>query len=290
MSLDIIIRDDDINYFTTTSEIDEAYGNLHYNNNVTINFGVVPRIIPSITGCVPSRFWAAKKSYRLGENQALVRYLKDGIKKRKFGIMMHGVTHEYIHVRGVSKPEYFHANYGCDVLRAEREYLENIFMIDIDGFIPPGNYISPKYYEMVSKEFRYLFNVPSMLKSSRNLNIMNVWWWLRRVYSYYFDLEYPHRKRINGYDFASVDLSPTTDYKKLGKRLKGYIKSENRYLIVLATHYWEMGGLDYAGESVAEQFLKFVDGLKEDGVNFLNVNLMNLEETQNEKYTNLRVL
>ena len=289
MSLDIILRDDDINYFTTTSEIDEAYGNLLRKYNLAVNFGVVPRIIPSITGCVPSRYWGVKKSYRIGENQQLVRYLVDGIRAQRFGIMMHGVTHEYVPVRGVSKPEYYHVNYGFDVLRTERKYLENLFRISINGFIPPGNYVRPTYYAMISKEFTYVFNVPSLLKNSRNLNIMNVWWWLRRAYSHCFDLEYPHRKRLAGYDIASIDLSPNTDYKKLREKLNRYIKSENKYLIVLATHYWEMGGFDYAGESVAEKFHTFVTELKEADVTFLNVNQMNLEGSLNEKYTNIRV-
>ena len=203
--------------------------------------------------------------------------------------MMHGVSHEYVVKRKVPRPEFEHKQHAIDRILAEKRYLGETFGVEINSFVPPGNYLSPGSYKQLEAIFPILFNVPSLTRASRPWTVGNIWWYAKRVVCQFSGLDFPHRQRKEGIDLASIDLSPATDFKQLYQSLEHYIYSDKKYLVVLATHYWEISGVTVNGGSMAREFLEFAMRLKENGVNFLNVQKIFLGGCINEKYSNIRI-
>jgi len=286
MPVDILIRDDDVNFFTEVSELDLAYSKLF--PVIPINFAVVPFIVPSVTGCVQSKHWGSEKQYPIDTNRELVLYVKKLTGKYKCNIMMHGITHQYKFRKGVALAEFAHSDHSSRIIKESLAYLENTFSTNIIGFVPPSNYVSASAYNKIVKIFPYLFNVPSLKKISRPLTASNIWWWGRRWSSVIMDSLLNHRQRSLGVDLSSIDLSSRTDFNELFKKLKLIHEDERKVVIVLATHYWEMGGDSVDGTPMNLEFIRFVNSSLSEGINFINLDQLDAG-VKNEKYSNIRV-
>lgn len=159
-----IIRDDDINYHFQADQLEKWYS------------GIID--ICPISVCIPAfvkgdffkwvnifenhlpynqQEWLDdNKIYKIGENLQLVAYLKDLLKEGKIGISMHGIFHrndemEYGEVKNnfIRGAEFYTNRDYYTLLKEAKDYLSDLFDIQVCSFTPPQNMINKKGLEAV---------------------------------------------------------------------------------------------------------------------------------------------
>lgn len=130
------IRDDDLCYFTDPAELREAYDALPV--AVPVSFAVVP-----FQGCtempsVPSNRRSGDAEFPVGDNEAVVDYLRDALADGSAAVMQHGYNHVYYE----DGPEFVAGDDLDDRLRRGRDHLEATFHTEVDTFVPPSNQLS----------------------------------------------------------------------------------------------------------------------------------------------------
>ena len=98
----ILIRDDDVNYFTKIEDLNSVYGFI-FERNIPINFAVIPNVDASAKTIstnypknsyepfIPEEFQGKENQFPIDENHKLVEFLKS-LKKAEF--LLHGFTHK----------------------------------------------------------------------------------------------------------------------------------------------------------------------------------------------------
>ncbi len=95
----ILIRDDDINYFTTINMLESIYSNA-WENQFKVILSVIPYQKAINDVCIPPNVRNSKKCYSLENNKDLCLFLKDKISHNHVEIIQHGVSHALIDGRG----------------------------------------------------------------------------------------------------------------------------------------------------------------------------------------------
>lgn len=131
-----IIRDDDLNYFSTPADIERWYADI-FAEGIPVGFSAIPFVSPhsDVHPFYPpeTALQVEDKEYPIGGNQELVAYVKGN---PLVEILQHGTTHET--VNGVF--EYARQVPPQDALRG-REELERAFGTTVDIFVPPHDWI-----------------------------------------------------------------------------------------------------------------------------------------------------
>ncbi len=98
----VLIRDDDVNYFTKTEDLNRVYGFI-FEREIPINFAIIPNVDASaktISNNYPENsyepfiteeFRGGKKQFQINKNLVLIKFLKS-IKNAEF--LLHGFTHK----------------------------------------------------------------------------------------------------------------------------------------------------------------------------------------------------
>ena len=86
------IRDDDTSFFTTPDELEHAYGEVTQWGPVSL--AVVPFHRAGTSKAVPEKFRGRGSVHPLHGNRPLVEYLRAGVSKGSFEIMLHGYHHD----------------------------------------------------------------------------------------------------------------------------------------------------------------------------------------------------
>ena len=98
----ILIRDDDVNYFTKIEDLNSVYGFI-FERNIPINFAVIPNVDASAKTIstnypknsyepfIPEEFRGKENQFPIDENHKLIEFLKS-LKKAEF--LLHGFTHK----------------------------------------------------------------------------------------------------------------------------------------------------------------------------------------------------
>ena len=163
----ICFRDDDTNFYTKVEELEKAYGK--YWGEIPIMLACVPFVHGAcyqINKCagknnsekiVALREWEMgadsdtlteyHKLSPLGDNEELVSTLRKLIEEKKVSIAQHGITHRFYD----DGPEMLHQHYAYQFLRDGKEYLEKIFEMPINIFVPPSNTIDYKSTQYLRK-------------------------------------------------------------------------------------------------------------------------------------------
>lgn len=160
-----IIRDDDVSYHFQANQLYKWYN------------GIVD--ICPISICIPpfikgnffegiyridhhiKRTWEERMAdgiYKIGDNQALVEYIKELIYQKKASVGLHGIHHrndeEFARIpvksNYIGGAEFFSQNDYTKELGDAKKYLEDIFNVDINYFTPPQNMINSKGLKAVS--------------------------------------------------------------------------------------------------------------------------------------------
>jgi hypothetical protein len=132
-----VIRDDDLNYFSQPEEIERWYADI-FAQDIPVGFAAIPFVTPAsdVHPFYPSATapHVPDREYPIGENQALVTYVKG---KPLIEILQHGTTHET--VGGVF--EYARPVARIQARRGKIE-LERAFGASVQVFVPPHDWIN----------------------------------------------------------------------------------------------------------------------------------------------------
>lgn len=131
-----VIRDDDVNYFSTPADIERWYADM-FAEGVPVAFSAIPYVSPAsdVYPFYPKETARVveEREYPIGDNQELVNYMKDN---PLIEVLQHGTTHEthdgiYEYQAPVARKE---------TLRG-REELERAFGTSVSLFVPPHDWI-----------------------------------------------------------------------------------------------------------------------------------------------------
>lgn len=159
----VLIRDDDISYFTPPEVLDRLYHCL-LERSVPVNLSVIPKVScstllpfgtanPYFDGhnqyelFIPPNFRGLPKSYEVGENSALVGYIRDN---PLLAITQHGVTHDQADLSFLlgEAHDSFH-----QALIQGRALLNTAFGETPTFFTPPWDRLSQSAMEVLREEF-----------------------------------------------------------------------------------------------------------------------------------------
>lgn len=135
------IRDDDTSFFTRPDELETVYGG--YFGLVPISLAVVPYSVPLHGDRRIDASGADDAGVPLGENGALVAWLRDRIAAGHVEVMLHGFSHLYRRIDGRWVAE-FAWKPGAQLreeTRRGKSYLEELLNARVRVFVPPSNCI-----------------------------------------------------------------------------------------------------------------------------------------------------
>lgn len=133
----VILRDDDLSYFSNPAEIEKLYGSLW--ERVPISFAVIPKIYSHQIEA-PQNVQHEKEYYSISENEELVSFLRKKISEGKVKILQHGYTHRNF------GSQYELERSGVELLVKElsegKRILEEAFQISVDTLVAPHDRFS----------------------------------------------------------------------------------------------------------------------------------------------------
>lgn len=167
-----IIRDDDINFFTSKSMLDSVYHEA-WERGFKTTLCVVPnqKAIENRSDAgalfVPQRERGKDGYYPISWNQELVVYLNQKIKEGKLDVVQHGFSHEYIR----NTPE-FGISHEKDLqqrLDNGLQILEDTFQRKIRIFVPPNECLSRDALQAIRKKGLTVLRRKSVLDTVSSL-------------------------------------------------------------------------------------------------------------------------
>lgn len=249
----ICLRDDDTNYHTTFSELKTGYGEIWGKYPITL------ATVPFAHGSekqimefdkrkdkyLALRDWEKNATaeelarfhtlYPIGDNKELVIELKKRIADGTVEIAQHGVTHKFCE-RGA---EMYRDRVSFEDIRSGKEYLEKVFDIKINTFIPPGNSIDEQCVEYISKLGMVLFCSGSVKYSSKSAKLKTLIKYpestVDKLKSSLIHDCRPIRKRNGALTFGSITYNAFDEYEDILKRVLADL--DNSGFVALGTHY-----------------------------------------------------
>ncbi len=249
----ICIRDDDTNYYTEANELKECYG--EFWNEIPLTLAVIPFVHGSDRKIIEMqeqnnkyealRNWeiyateAELTEYHklapIGGNQVLVRELKRCMVEGKIEIAQHGVNHRYTEFG----EEMRSSSIGFAQIRYGKEYLEKVFGVPINVFIPPANTIDNVCAEYIKELGMDLFSCGSVIFTSK---FAKLWLGIKHLDQSYMMVrgrimkEKPPIRQRGGFTITgSITFDAEKDENKILESIKD---SLDRYgFASLTTHY-----------------------------------------------------
>lgn len=280
----LIIRDDDLSFWTNPNEIDFLYKPL-FDKRIKISFAAIPCAVKSFNlGNFKSFYQDDNSQTPIFENKDIVEYIRDKIKEGLVEIMLHGYTHLYnfksfdnnimtasyknlsYYRKNNKRIEFlgeFNSNSSFDMLNKKvvegKKILEDTFLVKVHDFVPPSNQISKDGIRaiynnnlnlsgFVGRKYNREFSVKGLLSLLRIIGFKI----LNKDISYPYIIDYGHHKELSGYA-----LTPVTDKLKYQKQIKYCVK--NNLPFQIATHYWELNKNEYLKKDFYEIVNKLVD-------------------------------
>jgi hypothetical protein len=249
----IIIKDDDVSYFTSPEILGVLYGDLleHY----YINFSVVPNVFAGtklvqtnayyknegllFDPLIPPKYAGRDEHFDINLNDELIRFLNG----KNIEVLQHGYAHEKINGRSecmVSDRETAHIQ-AVSGKRMLEEKIRNY-----NGyFIPPWNAISREFFDANKAEYNGILSA-LIYPKSKNIDILS---------RYYFN-EFVYKRNYSLYENLLIMDTYDMLMKYPGK--KNYILSDlvqrNKYTLI-QNHYYEfVNGWDKVNEGMIAQW------------------------------------
>lgn len=285
----LIIRDDDLSYWTNPEDIEKVYKPL-FDRKIKISFATIPFAVQMFNaGNFDTFYQDENSSMPIGENNDIVEYIKDKIEQGLVEIMLHGYNHLYsFESQGIIKTATYENleqsrinnknikfigeyNYQCFHVLNKRtkegkEYLEDIFKEKITNFVPPSNQIGKDGIKAIVNNNLNLSGLIGR-KYNREITLKGIWTYLDRIkfslqnrgVTYPKISDYGKHKELTGYA-----LTPITNLEKYQKQLDYCL--ENNLPFQIATHYWEIN------EELKKTFFDFIDNAIKNNIQskFLN--------------------
>jgi len=280
--MNLAIRDDDTNFFTTPDDLIEAYADIW--DRVPITLFVVPFMMGNWKSWIYERHFnyqnldfnkynLDKKIYPIGDNKELVSFLKEKSEKGCIEIAMHGIHHRNLDLnipyfknnRG-ENAEFFTDRDLTSQLSESKRYLEELFEIDIKVFSPPQNLLSHRgYWSVVNNNLNLVYN-RSPLFFCRNVNDLGVFNSSVLFYSALVEkLNCRNASGLNGFTKANniiellhKPLQPSTNIDNLIKEVMKNMQNSLQ-VFVLSTHYFAFQQYFDPSRSLKKNLIKLLD-------------------------------
>lgn len=269
--INIVLRDDDLNYYTSVNDLKLAYGD--YLGKIPISFATVPFIHKSMTvmaklsgSCNVEKikhiidyeddlglddFQNYFMNYKpIGENVELISFLSELISTKKVDILLHGITHRFY----PDGAEMLNNHVPYYYVNQSKKYLENLFNYRLKYFVPPSNKLSVSYFNELCKCDLAVLTSQNLIPETFNEAI-------KMVFNTLFNSEYVVRKlkRLRTYKRIisnnNIILSPTFKIEDTSETyLKRNIKDfESNGFGVISTHY-----MNHFDDTYKNEFFKLI--------------------------------
>lgn len=141
--INLAIRDDDVNYFTSPNDLKLVYSNEVF-KDFPVSFAVIPFVkdVSTRGACPETR--GNRVAQWIGDNKGLVLYLSDLLSQKKADILLHGITHEYL-IEGnkrLAEMEWRREGNLAEELFDNKKRLSDVFHYPVSVFVAPSNKIS----------------------------------------------------------------------------------------------------------------------------------------------------
>lgn len=246
--MEFCIRDDDTSYFTSPDELEAVYGEISLHGPISL--AVVPYHRAGTSKGVPESFRTLGSIHPLHENRELVAYLRNGISKRRFEIMLHG----YHHDEPDGLPEFItRADLNQRVSRG-RKYLEDLLGAQVRVFVPPGNAIGRAGLDAIAREGLHLGGTAGV-RAGWPLMAPATWktWLHLRKWRRNGGVGVPWVLDLGDHrEIPGNAVTPAASFQENEARFQTALAMGGVFCV--ATHYWEMnapsahGGAPPVGE------------------------------------------
>jgi hypothetical protein len=242
----MLIRDDDISYFTTPQELEKVWSKWY--GKVDIVFAITPFMVETKEYKLNNREFnyhqLGEKEFDIADNIELITYIKSLLSKGYIKVGLHGYNHRYI-----IEDENLIAEY--DIKDEEKlyqksikakKYLEKLFDTKIDTFVPPDNAVSGEAIKALSRSgFKKVLRALPLKYIDTKLSFNFIWFWIKRVvFKLKYNLVYS-KSYFNGY--LNEEASYLYKGQSIEELLNDYsIFKKHNLPFTLATHYWELDG------------------------------------------------
>lgn len=232
--MEFCIRDDDTSYFTSPEELEGIYGEISLHGPISL--AVVPYHRAGTSKGVPEKFRRRGSIHPLHENRDLVAYLRTGISKGRFEVMLHG----YHHDEPDELPEFTNRNDLLQRVSRGRKYLEDLFGTSVRVFVPPKNTIRAVGLRAIAREGLHLGGTAGvragwpLMASTTWKTWLHLWKWRRNGgvgVPWVLDLG-DHR------EIPGNAVTPVAKFEDNQARF--HVAHAMGGVFCVATHYWEM--------------------------------------------------
>lgn len=262
MVLEVILRDDDVSYFTNPDDLEEIYSKL-FEKNIPVCFSVIPKHKGNIKKNgeleinVPPKYRGMDRTFSILENKKLCDYLKKKKKKKQIELCLHGLNHDYNKKAEFEVKDYEVAK---EMLNESLNEFRKAFKFKPKIFVPP--------YDKISKEGKkavFDFGL-DLCTNANNYSILN------RNKSFIREGE----SKI----FLSKNYLPSFRIKTWKKRLLRYgkrkIKEKKKSTIIITSHYWQFfHEFEKPKVEMINEFQDTIKTLKDHGAEFKVFNGVN---------------
>ncbi len=248
----LAIRDDDLCFFTRPQLIEALYETVF--PRVPVSFAAVSQTVPKHGACFFNA--AADGYYPLGENRALVDYIRSLLSKRQCEVMVHGYTHEERAVHGTWQAECIwksEAQLTEEIAKA-CDYLTELFGVRPRVFVPPNNAIGRSGVAAAAAaglDLSALLSLRPDRPWSRKYAACYQQRWsysLTHQRSYPFTLEFGTHSELVAYRLHS-----TAAFEGIMSCLRACAEADAPF--VVATRYWQLA----ADEGLHSALLRIID-------------------------------
>lgn len=244
----LIIRDDDLNYYTNPEELEYLYSDIW--DKIPICFATIPKV-GNVHMAIPSEKLNINKNRPIGENKELVNYLKKKISEGKIIIWQHGYTHR--NYKSKFELERKEEKIITRELKEGKKYLENLFKIKIDTLVPPHDRISFEGIKAAEKiGFKNICRGYSPLPREVIFDIKRLWAF-RKIFFFWLKngkkITYPNKLKIGEhYEIYSYRIQKI-NHSNINKILK--IHEDG--ILCITNHY---RALNLIQKDVLKQIIK----------------------------------
>lgn len=249
-----VIRDDDVNYFSSAVEIERWYGDI-LAQHIPFGLAAIPFVNPK-GDRYPSTIIGEDREYPISENERLVSYIKN---HPLIEILQHGTTHKtkdgiFEYARGVSVEE----------TRRGRKELEYAFQKRVTVFVPPHDWIGSDGIRAIEAANMNVIRgrgagLRNFIARWQYVAIFFRMLWFKGVHglfgnvpAYPYVLDFGRHKEICSYRLEDEDVFEGLDYAA---------RKEGIFVVVTHLHFYT--------DEKKERLLRLIDEGKKRGATFV---------------------
>lgn len=265
----VLIRDDDLCFFSEPARVDEAYGFI-FDRALPLNFSVIPNVNASARTnsadfgpgtyepFIPEQHYGRDECFSVLENPALTAYLRE---KAGVEILQHGYCHGG--TPGTCEFEDPDGARVAEKIRAGAEILKEAFGRVPTTFVAPQDKYSRAAFIEIESSFD-LFSLGWVDRSRLPASLLPAYFWMKLRRSNTMGTS-----RLTCLEHPGVIFSQFKDTNAEVLRFRQYM--ENHSVTVLVLHHWEFYTGGQLNRPLHSKFKDLVNSLADSGqCRFLN--------------------